>query len=68
LCADATPDPATYGAWPINLLTSEGSVGVTLGIGDALLFRGRHLPHWRDELPAGYTSSSVLFHYVDAAP
>jgi len=38
----------------------------TQGIGDALLFRGRYLSHWRDQLPEGYTSSSILFHFVDA--
>jgi hypothetical protein len=65
LCIDATPDPHTHGAWPLQLQTPEGSVSVTLGIGDALLFRGRILTHWRDQLAAGYTSSSILFHFVD---
>ncbi len=66
LCIDATPDPQTHGAWPLRLMTADGEVSVTQGIGDALLFRGRYLTHWRDQLPAGYTSSSVLFHFVDA--
>jgi hypothetical protein len=66
LCIDATPDPHTYGAWPLMLRTADGPVSMTQGIGDALLFRGRELTHWRDQLPEGYTSSSVLFHFVDA--
>ena len=66
LSIDATPDPTTHGAWPLNLMTSEGPRSVVLGIGDGLLFRGREFPHWRDRLPEGYTASSVLFHFVDA--
>jgi hypothetical protein len=67
LCIDATPDPLIHGAWPLHLMTESGPASFTLGIGDGLLFRGRSLTHWRDRLPEGYTSSSVLFHFVDAA-
>lgn len=66
LCIDATPDPHTYGAWPLGLITPDGPVSVVQDIGEALLFRGRSMSHWRDRLPEGYTSSSVLFHFVDA--
>jgi hypothetical protein len=66
LCIDATPDPQTHGSWPLHLTTADGEVSLTQDIGDALLFRGRYLTHWRDQLPAGYTSSSILFHFVDA--
>ena len=66
LCIDATPDPQTHGAWPLHLMTEDGQVSLVQGIGDAVLFRGRYLTHWRDQLPMGYTSSSILFHYVDA--
>jgi hypothetical protein len=66
LCIDATPEPMTYGAWPLHLITPDGPRSFTLGIGDALLFRGRQFAHWRDQLPEGYTASSVLFHFVDA--
>jgi hypothetical protein len=67
LCIDATPDPRAFGAWPLNVAVDGGPVSITQGIGEALLFRGRYLTHWRDPLPAGYTSSSVLFHFVDAS-
>jgi hypothetical protein len=66
LCIDATPDPMTYGAWPLHLMTPDGPRSYALGIGEALLFRGRQFAHWRDRLPDGYTASSVLFHFVDA--
>lgn len=68
LSIDATPDPHTHGAWPIHLMTAAGPVSFTHDVGDALLFRGRELTHWRDQLPEGYTSSSILFHFVDAEP
>jgi hypothetical protein len=66
LCTDATPDPLTHGAWPLNVMTAAGPQAFTQDIGDALLFRGRYLTHWRDRLPEGYTSSSILFHFIEA--
>lgn len=66
LCIDATPDPYTYGAWPLHVMSQDGPVSFTQDVGDALLFRGRELPHWRDRLPEGYTASAILFHFVDA--
>jgi hypothetical protein len=66
LCIDATPDPVTHGAWPLNVMTEQGPASFALGVGDGLLFRGRTLTHWRDRLAEGYTHSSILFHFVDA--
>ncbi|HSF95844.1 MAG TPA: hypothetical protein VLA52_12535, partial [Thermohalobaculum sp.] len=34
--------------WPIGLETAEGARSFTLAPGDALLFRGCELSHWRD--------------------
>jgi hypothetical protein len=47
-------------------MTAAGPQAFTQDIGDALLFRGRYLTHWRDRLPEGYTSSSILFHFIEA--
>jgi hypothetical protein len=66
LCIDATPDPRTHGGWPLWVQTAAGPVSFVQAIGDAVLLRGRTLVHWREQLPEGYTSSSVLFHFVDA--
>jgi hypothetical protein len=41
-----------------------GVVGADLGVGDAVLYRGRQLAHYRDPLPAGHQSSSIFFHYL----
>jgi len=64
LCLDFTPEPHHATAWPIHLYTSAGRVTLFQAIGDALLYRGRELPHSRDLLPRGFTSTSMLFHYV----
>jgi hypothetical protein len=66
LCFDATPEPPAQVPWPVNLLTAEGALSVRQHLGDGLLFRGRYLTHWRDRLADDQTSSSILFHYVDA--
>ena len=64
LCVDATPEPAAQVPWPLCLQTHQGPIAVWQHLGDGLLFRGRHLPHWREQLPPDQTASSVLFHYV----
>jgi hypothetical protein len=58
---EAAGDPAT---WPIYLEPKEGAVAIHQSPGDALFYRGTQLPHWREELPAGCASDSVLLHYV----
>jgi hypothetical protein len=39
-------------------------VAADLAVGDFLLYRGRELVHYRDELPAEHRSTSLLFLYV----
>jgi hypothetical protein len=39
---------------------------IRLAIGEAALYRGCELPHYRNELPADNRSISVFFHYVHA--
>jgi len=65
LCVDATPEPEAQSPWPIRLDLPEGSLSLWQYLGDALLYRGRSLPHQRDRLDDGYTSTSLLLHYVD---
>lgn len=66
LAVDQTPEPSLEFAWPLYLETKQGRITVFQAIGDALLFRGRQLPHGRDRLADGCTSTSILFHYVPA--
>jgi hypothetical protein len=64
-CIDASPEPEEQSPWPIYLDVPDGALRIWQYIGDGLLYRGRYLNHYRDELPQGYTSTSLLFHYVD---
>jgi hypothetical protein len=64
LCIDYSPEPALETPWPLHLQTPKGKTTVFQGIGDALIYCGRELPHFRDPLPPGNTSTSLFFHYV----
>ncbi len=66
LCLDFSPEPVLATPWPIRLDTSNGAVAVHQAIGDALGYRGTRLPHYRDVLGEGQTSTSIFFHYVAA--
>ena len=64
LCLDFSPEPALATSWPILLDTSDGRVAVYQALGDGLLYRGTRVPHYRNVLAEGHTSTSVFFHYV----
>jgi hypothetical protein len=64
LCLDYSPEPPTATRWPLLLHKRSGTVKVFQALGDALLYRGCQLPHSREALPAGHTSTSIFFHYV----
>jgi hypothetical protein len=51
-------------AWPIYMNGSR----YDLGEGDAVIYRGCDLDHWRDRCdgPEGYYSGQVFLHFVDA--
>jgi hypothetical protein len=65
LCIDATPEPAAQVPWPLQLDVADGALRIWQYLGDSLLYRGRSLPHYRDPLAEGYSSTSLLLHYVD---
>jgi hypothetical protein len=64
MCIDFTPEPEDQTPWPLCLETKGGTVKIFQGIGDALLYRGPELPHYRTPLAKGCTSTSIFFHYV----
>jgi hypothetical protein len=66
LCVDYSPEPRRATPWPLHLHTRSSVVTVFQGLGDGLLYRGRELPHARDPLPDGHSSTSIFFHYVRA--
>ena len=66
LCLDFSPEPALATPWPIRMDTPTETVTVYQALGDGLAYRGTRLPHYRDTLQPGQTSTSIFFHYVAA--
>jgi len=67
LLVDYVPDPDGPCGWPLFLEypgLPGGVVSADLGLGDAVLYRGRQLVHYRNPLPEGHHSSSIFLHYV----
>jgi hypothetical protein len=53
-------------SWPIYLEPVPNKyVELRATIGDAVIYRGNKMPHWRDRLPARFNQVSIcFFHYV----
>jgi len=66
LCLDFSPEPELATPWPIRLDTRAGTSTVYQALGDGLAYRGTQLPHYREKLGHGQTSTSIFFHYVAA--
>src|SRR5205823_2744050 len=64
LCLDFSPEPKRETPWPIRLDTPRGTVSIYQALGDGLVYRGTRVPHYRDVLARGRTSTSMFFHYV----
>lgn len=65
LCLDFSPEPIRGTPWPLQLQLPTETVVVHQALGDALLYEGCRIPHFRTRLAQGCTSTSFLFHYVD---
>ncbi|KAL6051124.1 hypothetical protein QOT17_019389 [Balamuthia mandrillaris] len=51
-------------AWPLSLISKQEDaalIDLGLAFGEAVLFKGQELPHYRDRLPAGNSVISVSF-------
>ncbi len=66
-CLDFSPEPERETPWPLCLDTLQGKVAIHQALGDGLFYRGTSVPHYRDVLAEGMTSSSIFFHYVSAS-
>ncbi len=64
LCLDFSPEPELATSWPLRVSTPKGTATIYQALGDGLVYRGTRVPHFRDVLPAGHTSTSIFFHYV----
>lgn len=65
LLVDYTAPRDGPAGWPLHLHAGD-DVSLAQRVGDCALFRGRDLPHWRNPLDEGCTSTSILLHYVPA--
>lgn len=55
--------------WPIYVGTKKDksdALKVDMNVGDALLFRGLDIPHWREKYTEGEWQFQVFVHYVNA--
>lgn len=66
LCLDFSPEPELATSWPIRLDAFDGTVTAYQALGDGLVYRGTKVPHYRNVLAEGHTSTSIFFHYVPA--
>jgi hypothetical protein len=64
LLVDYVPEPAGASPWPIFLGSPSRPTRVDLRLGDALVYRGAELTHFRRALPRGHASTSLFLHYV----
>ena len=51
--------------WPIFVQQDGRDIEIDLDVGDALIYRGMGLPHWRESLDSGFWCQLFL-HFVDA--
>lgn len=61
---DTRPEKDRARAWPIYLEVDGRVRRVNLGMGDALLYRGTELFHWRNAQPARSFTTATFFHFV----
>lgn len=55
--------------WPIYMgddMEKTNASKIEMGVGDAVLYRGREKYHWRDVYTEGKWQAQVFLHYVDA--
>lgn len=64
ILVDYPPERERESPWPLCIQPGKRTVRVIQNVGDAILFCGRQLPHFRPKLAEGLTSTTVLLHYV----
>ncbi|MCM3905987.1 MAG: hypothetical protein ND866_30250 [Pyrinomonadaceae bacterium] len=65
-CEVSATVPISYdcpGVWPLFLETGNNTISVELEPGDALIYKGIEIPHWREAFE-GERQVQVFLHYV----
>ncbi|MFP2910119.1 hypothetical protein ACLESD_34800 [Pyxidicoccus sp. 3LFB2] len=69
LQVDYAPEPSPGAAtpWPLGFQLADGTAVLTdLRLGDAVLYHGAELVHFREPLPEGHRSAQLILEYVPA--
>jgi hypothetical protein len=64
LLIDTDPDRDVTESWPISVEVGKQTKEICLEMGDGLLYRGTDIPHWRQALWNGETTTLILCHFV----
>ena len=64
LLVDMNDEAAAASSWPIYLETVNGTKEVRLDFGDAVIYKGTDVPHWRPKANGRERQTLVLLHYV----
>jgi hypothetical protein len=63
LVVGGDPRPARRTAWPLWIDGRRGAEAIRLGLGDAVLYHGDRLSHWRHAQRRGHTTVLASLHY-----
>ena len=63
LVVGGDPAPARRTAWPLWIAHKRHTHRLRLGLGDAVLYRGTEVSHWRRPHPGGATTAIASLHY-----
>lgn len=65
LILDMEPEQPQAEAWPIYLELPSGRQEVRLEMGDAVIYRGHDIDHWREALGEHQRVTACFYHFVD---
>jgi hypothetical protein len=63
LVVGGDPAPSRRTAWPLWIDGRRGAQAIRLALGDAVLYRGDRLSHWRHAQRGGHTTVLASLHY-----
>jgi hypothetical protein len=61
---DTDPERDISDSWPIFLEVGKTTKEVRLEMGDGVLYQGTEVPHWREAIANGETTTLILCHFV----
>jgi hypothetical protein len=65
LLIDYVPEPVEQSPWPLQFAGPNRTGKVWQCLGDAVLYCGTRITHWREQLAAAAVSTSMFFYFVN---